>query len=635
MINKFSSNLEFIKKSEKGIIDSWTEFFLSQNFTISMILYYLDEMKDTGSIELLINTMMERFKDETYFYIPQYCSLLNEKKNFESLQTYLLEQCINKIKFSLYVYWMVSSYAELQKNIKYSTFLSTIEMAMVNGSRYTGGSSFHMLRENFSEEEVFKYNINKQFHANYFNKCIIFYKDVKLICEKLKNYPKEDIYNPKNERKNVLKVFLKNLNKRIHLMYNEEEDIKLAKSVIKGLYRGIILPFDDSKSTEDEDCNLIVNLNIENSCCLSTRARVPCKIVFECVNVKDLIDFDNYYIDNIEDDKNRNSTDSGDGIIENQNDNNILVNDFGTVEEFLNGSFEDEEEKKIKEKKEEKIKEIVKEINYYNENKKEKPKEENLEENYRVRKNSEISLADFQSEFGEIFGVRWKEITNEIKSKSNYKNFPSLQIKSFIAKANDDLRQESLTMQLIKCFSDIFKKADIPLKLKTYEIIITSANSGLIEFIPNTISIDALKKKIGYGIDLNIFFRKFFNENFEEAQKNFCESLAGYSLITYILNIKDRHNGNILIDMNGNIIHIDFGFILGISPGNLNFENAPFKITKEYLDILDGQDSNIFQYFKTLLIRGFLTLKHHFDLFAKIIDIMAKSKILNIIFFSF
>ena len=596
-----------------------------------MILYYLDEMKDTGSIELLINTMMERFKDETYFYIPQYCSLLNEKKNFESLQTYLLEQCINKIKFSLYVYWMVSSYAELQKNIKYSTFLSTIEMAMVNGSRYTGGSSFHMLRENFSEEEVFKYNINKQFHANYFNKCIIFYKDVKLICEKLKNYPKEDIYNPKNERKNVLKVFLKNLNKRIHLMYNEEEDIKLAKSVIKGLYRGIILPFDDSKSTEDEDCNLIVNLNIENSCCLSTRARVPCKIVFECVNVKDLINFDNYYIDNIEDDKNRNSTDSGDGIIENQNDNNILVNDFGTVEEFLNGSFEDEEEKKIKEKKEEKIKEIVKEINYYNENKKEKPKEENLEENIRVRKNSEISLADFQSEFGEIFGVRWKEITNEIKLKSNYRNFPSLQIKSFIAKANDDLRQESLTMQLIKCFSDIFKKADIPLKLKTYEIIITSANSGLIEFIPNTISIDALKKKIGYGIDLNIFFRKFFNENFEEAQKNFCESLAGYSLITYILNIKDRHNGNILIDMNGNIIHIDYGFILGISPGNLNFENAPFKITKEYIDILDGQDSNIFQYFKSLLVRGFIILKHHFDIFVKIIDIMAKSK-LNIFF---
>ena len=593
-----------------------------------MILYYLDEMTETGPIELLINTMMERFKDETYFYIPQYCSLLNEKKNLESLQTYLLEQCLNKIKFSLYVYWMVSSYAELQKNIKYSTFLSTIEMAMVNGSRYTGGSSFQMIREKFSEEEVYEVNINKQFLANYFNKCIVFYKDLKLICEKLKNYPKEDYYNPQNERKNVFKGYLKILNERIHSMYNEEEGIKLTKSIIKGLYRGIILPFDDSESIADEDCNLIVNLNINNSICLSTKARVPCKIVFECVKAKDLIDFDDHYIQVNNDDKN-----SNEDINQNDNDNNNnndYINVLGSVDDFLKDSFDEEKngnDIKEREKKEEKINEIVKEIKYYNENQKEKPKKiENIETLSLNRKDSEIPLADFKSEYGQIFGISWKNIVNEIKLKSNYKNFNTLQIKSFIAKANDDLRQESLTMQLLKCFSDIFKKAEIPLKLKTYEIIITSSNSGLIEFIPNTLSIDAIKKKIN-GIDLNFFFRSFFNENFEEAQKNFCESLAGYSLITYILNIKDRHNGNILIDINGNIIHIDFGFILGISPGNLNFENAPFKMTKEYIDILDGQDSNIFQYFKSLIVRGFIILKHHFDVFAKIIDIMAKSKL--------
>ena len=628
MINKLKSNIKLIKENEKGKTDSWTEFFLSKNITISMILYYLDEMTETGPIELLINTMMERFKDETYFYIPQYCSLLNEKKNLESLQTYLLEQCLNKIKFSLYVYWMVSSYAELQTNIKYSTFLSTIEMAMVNGTRYTGGSSFQMIREKFSEEEVYEVNINKQFLANYFNKCIVFYKDLKLICEKLKNYPKEDYYNPQNERKNVFKGYLKILNERIHSMYNEEEGIKLTKSIIKGLYRGIILPFDDSESIADEDCNLIVNLDINYSICLSTKARVPCKIVFECVKAKDLIDFDNNYIQVNNDDKN-----SNEDINQNDNDNNNnndYINVLGSVDDFLKDSFDEEKngnDIKEKEKKEEKINEIVKEIKYYNENQKEKPKKiENIETLSLNRKDSEIPLADFKSEYGQIFGISWKNIVNEIKLKSNYKNFNTLQIKSFIAKANDDLRQESLTMQLLKCFSDIFKKAEIPLKLKTYEIIITSSNSGLIEFIPNTLSIDAIKKKIN-GIDLNCFFRSFFNENFEEAQKNFCESLAGYSLITYILNIKDRHNGNILIDINGNIIHIDFGFILGISPGNLNFENAPFKMTKEYIDILDGQDSNIFQYFKSLIVRGFIILKHHFDVFAKIIDIMAKSKL--------
>ena len=34
-----------------------------------------------------------------------------------------------------------------------------------------------------------------------------------------------------------------------------------------------------------------------------------------------------------------------------------------------------------------------------------------------------------------------------------------------------------------------------------------------------------------------------------------------------------------MFDLNGYMIHIDFGFILGISPGGIGFEGAPFKLT--------------------------------------------------------
>ena len=69
--------------------------------------------------------------------------------------------------------------------------------------------------------------------------------------------------------------------------------------------------------------------------------------------------------------------------------------------------------------------------------------------------------------------------------------------------------------------------------------------------------------------------------------------------------LQDRHNGNILMDDAGHIIHIDFGFMLSNSPGGVNFEAAPFKLTRELLEIMDsnseGHASEVFDYFKVRL----------------------------------
>ena len=63
------------------------------------------------------------------------------------------------------------------------------------------------------------------------------------------------------------------------------------------------------------------------------------------------------------------------------------------------------------------------------------------------------------------------------------------------------------------------------------------------------------------------FFEQFFGPRdspaFKQARNKFVTSLASYCIVCYILLLKDRHNGNILLDREGHIIHIDFGFILG------------------------------------------------------------------------
>ena len=62
--------------------------------------------------------------------------------------------------------------------------------------------------------------------------------------------------------------------------------------------------------------------------------------------------------------------------------------------------------------------------------------------------------------------------------------------------------------------------------------------------------------------------------------------ICEWSVCVNVCFIFDRHNGNILLDSEGHIIHIDFGFILSTSPGkNLGFENSAFKLTHEFAEV--------------------------------------------------
>ena len=87
--------------------------------------------------------------------------------------------------------------------------------------------------------------------------------------------------------------------------------------------------------------------------------------------------------------------------------------------------------------------------------------------------------------------------------------------------------------------------------------------------------------------------------------------------------IKDRYNGNILINNEGHLIHIDFGFLLSNAPGKgLKFENAPFKLSHDMVDCLGGVDGKYFADFRKLLKKGFLAVNKHRHKIIILVEIM-------------
>lgn len=104
-------------------------------------------------------------------------------------------------------------------------------------------------------------------------------------------------------------------------------------------------------------------------------------------------------------------------------------------------------------------------------------------------------------------------------------------------------------------------------------------------------------------------------------------SLAGYSLVTYFLQVKDRHNGNILLHRDGSIIHIDFGFFLSNAPGKgVELEKkVPFKLLSEYVEVLGSLNSEMFFEFRRMFYKGFQAILKNKTVIISMVKMMYKS----------
>ena len=479
-------------------------FFNSEEFSIDLLMVHLNKQTRISIIDTLVELMYKKYINQSFFYLPQLCMLFNYKEYYSSLESYLLDRCVNQIKFSLQITWLLNSfieddYSEIKLDT-YESLLQRIEETLVNGERSTikmlkqynrndSNSSeenniisskkfFTYLDKNKMSSEITPFLV-KQSRLTYFDMCIDFYSSLKFMCEDLKNYKKEN-----GERKNKLMQCIQDINdKLLKQRIDNEEFLEKYPS-----FFGIILPFNDTSSTEDIESNFIVRIIPEECFCFSTKARVPTKICAECITLKDLQNSDLFKVKK-ENKIKINSSKKNNFYLNNYNFSgkiikrtslkrktemplnlknicgNIMSNEIKYDPIFKRDSetifsIKEEEDNNIEKEnlQKEKLKQFLIETSKLenqrgNKNNSNKNKEEN-----KFDINDFEILPDITEELRNVFGKPMDILEKEIKQNSPYKNFKSYKIINFIAKADDDLRQEVLAMQLIKFFDKIFKK---------------------------------------------------------------------------------------------------------------------------------------------------------------------------------
>eukprot|EP00301_Raphidiophrys_heterophryoidea_P003105 c11415_g1_i1.p1 GENE.c11415_g1_i1~~c11415_g1_i1.p1 ORF type:complete len:1225 (+),score=358.02 c11415_g1_i1:46-3720(+) len=209
-------------------------------------------------------------------------------------------------------------------------------------------------------------------------------------------------------------------------------------------------------------------------------------------------------------------------------------------------------------------------------------------------------------------------------------------------KYGDDLRQDIVTLQMIRIMDKLWEREGLELRLNTYGVVATGDNVGVLEIVLNSTTYAKITEEAGGASKIFqkervanwIHSHNPSEQMYKEAVQNFVHSAAAYCVATYVLGIGDRHDDNIMLTKKGHLFHIDFGHFLGhfkdfkkIPGVKIRRERTPFVFTRDWAFVMGGLEGQDFQKFQSLCCSAYCVLRRHANLFINMFAMMLSTGI--------
>ena len=179
-----------------------------------------------------------------------------------------------------------------------------------------------------------------------------------------------------------------------------------------------------------------------------------------------------------------------------------------------------------------------------------------------------------------------------------------------IYKRGDDLRRDDSILRIFRFINESWQQEAglqlIPNEL-LYGVLPTGPSSGWVEFIASK-PISALDDQKSENEHKKEFALLHFLQSTPDpsaALNNFLLSCAGFSLLTFVFGVGDRHLDNLLITPQGHLLHIDFAFLFGADPKPFA---PPLKLSCEMIRALNEGPGG-WARFKSLVLAAFSFLR--------------------------